>query len=85
MLFEERERTRTEPLGRGESLFDFYDSSASRGYGEFRTIVNGWLAEMPAADRAELIPRMRTGTIGISARPYASFRCTRSSFDRHAR
>src|ERR1700678_1551786 len=61
MLFEDRERTRTEPLGRGESLFDFYDSSASRGYGELRTIINGWLAEMPEGDRAELVTRMRYG------------------------
>jgi len=59
MLFEDRERTRKEPLRRGESLFDFYDSSASHGYDEFRSLVNGWLAEMPTDDRNKLITRMR--------------------------
>lgn len=61
VLFEDRERTRTEPLRRGEQLFDFYDSSASPGYNEFRAVVTGWLAQMPADDCAELITRMRYG------------------------
>ncbi len=61
VLFEDRERTRTEPLRRGETLFDFYDSSASPGYNEFRAVVNSWLAQTPAGDRAELISRMRYG------------------------
>jgi hypothetical protein len=60
-LFLDRERTRTEPLKPDEALFDFYDSSASPGYSEFRTVVNGWLAEMPAKDRSEVISRMRYG------------------------
>jgi hypothetical protein len=61
VLFEDRERTRTEPLRRGETLFDFYNSCAMSGYGEFRSVVNGWLAQMPGSDRAELITRMRYG------------------------
>jgi Ribosomal protein L7/L12 dimerisation domain len=61
MLFEVRERTRKEPLRRGETLFEFYDSCASDGYDELRSVVNGWLAHMPAADRNELITRMRYG------------------------
>jgi len=61
VLFEDHERTRTEPLRRGEQLFDFYDSSASPGYNELRAVVNGWLAQMPADDCAELITRMRYG------------------------
>ena len=40
VLFEHRERTRTEPLRRGEALFDFYDTCASPGYDEFRSVVN---------------------------------------------
>jgi hypothetical protein len=60
-LFENRERIRKEPLRRGGSLFDFYDSCASLGYDEFRSVVNGWLAQMPAGDRNELITRMRYG------------------------
>jgi hypothetical protein len=40
VLFEDRPRTRMEPLGRGEGLFEFYDSCARPGYDEFRSIVN---------------------------------------------
>src|SRR5712664_1106480 len=61
VLFEDRERARTEPLRRGEQLVDFYDSSASSGYNELRSVVNGWLAQMPVDDCAELITRMRYG------------------------
>jgi Ribosomal protein L7/L12 dimerisation domain len=61
VLFEDRERTRKEPLRRGEGLFEFYDSCASPGYDEFRSVVNGWLAQVPAGDRNELITRMRYG------------------------
>jgi Ribosomal protein L7/L12 dimerisation domain len=61
VLFEDRERTRKEPLRRGETLFEFYDSSARPGYDEFRSVVNAWLAQMPADDRNELISRMRYG------------------------
>lgn len=61
VLFEDRKRTRTEPLGRGESLFEYYDNCARHGYDELRAVVNGWLAQMPAADRADLITRMQNG------------------------
>jgi hypothetical protein len=60
-LFEDRERTRTGPLRRGENLFEFYDSCAMDGYHEFRSVVNGWLVQMPYKDRDELITRMRYG------------------------
>jgi hypothetical protein len=60
-LFEAHPRTRTEPLGRGDDLFEFYDTCARHGYDEFRSIVNAWLAEMPTEARAELITRMRNG------------------------
>ena len=61
MLFENRERTRKEPLRRGESLFEFYDSCGSHGYDELRSVVNSWLAQMPTDDRNKLITRMRYG------------------------
>jgi ribosomal L7/L12-like protein len=61
MLFEDRERTRKEPLRRGEALFEFYDTCASHGYDELRSVVNGWLAQMPADDRNKLITPMRYG------------------------
>jgi hypothetical protein len=61
MLFEDRERTRTEPLKRGESLWEFYDGCARSGYDEFRSIVNQWLAEMSDKDSQELISRMKYG------------------------
>lgn len=60
-LFENRERTRMEPLRRGEALCDFYDSCARPGYEEFRSVVNGWLAQMQPSARTELISRMRYG------------------------
>ena len=61
MLFEDRKRTRMEPLRRDESLFQFYDNCARSGYDEFRSMVNGWLAEMPETERGELITRMQNG------------------------
>jgi hypothetical protein len=61
VLFEDRKRTRQEPLGPGESLFEFYDDCARHGYDEFRSLVNCWLAKMPAADRDKLITRFRYG------------------------
>ena len=61
LLFAERERTRKEPLRRGEPLFDFYDSCAGPGYSDFRSVVNSWLAKMPPNDRNTLISRMRYG------------------------
>src|ERR1700757_335388 len=61
VLFEKRERTQTESLQRGEGLFNFYDRCAASGYDEFRAVVNGWLAQMPAGARSELISRMKYG------------------------
>jgi hypothetical protein len=61
VLFERRARTQKGPLRRGEGLFEFYDSCARHGYDELRSIVNGWLAQMPDDDRDKLITRMRYG------------------------
>jgi len=61
MLFAERERTREEPLKRGEQLFDFYDSCARDGYDQLRALLNGWVAAIPEEHRAELISRMQYG------------------------
>jgi Ribosomal protein L7/L12 dimerisation domain len=61
LLFDDRKRTRMEPLKRGDSLFQFYDECGRSGYDEFRSIVNGWLAEMPGAERGDLITRIRNG------------------------
>jgi hypothetical protein len=61
ILFEKCERTRTEPLQRGEGLFEFYDRCAAPGYHEFRAVVNGWLTQMQADARNDLISRMRYG------------------------
>jgi hypothetical protein len=60
-LFEDRERILMEPLRRGKTLFEFYDDCARPGYGQFRSIVNSWLAEMPETERGELITRMQNG------------------------
>jgi Ribosomal protein L7/L12 dimerisation domain len=61
LLFDDRKRTRMEPLQRGDGLFQFYDECGRPGYDEFRSIVNGWLAEMPAEERNDLITRMKNG------------------------
>jgi len=63
-LFEDRERTRQEPLRPGERLIDFYDEVGRNGYEEFRSILNGWLLEIEDAHRSELISRMRNGGNG---------------------
>jgi GatB domain/GatB/GatE catalytic domain len=60
-IFEERPRTREEPLQRGEHLFDFYDQSNRDGYEEFRALLNLWLSEVEEAHQAEIISRMRYG------------------------
>jgi hypothetical protein len=61
MLFPEISRTRIESLRRGERQFDFYNACARPGYDDFRALVNGWLSQMPEADRAELVARMSRG------------------------
>jgi hypothetical protein len=61
VLFEDRPRTRKEPLKRGESLWEFYDSCTLSGYDEFRSIINQWLAEMPEKDGQDLVSRMKYG------------------------
>src|SRR5258708_32163549 len=44
MLFEDRERTRQEPLRRAEHLFYFYESCARPGQAETRSAGIGWIA-----------------------------------------
>jgi hypothetical protein len=61
MLFEAKQRTRTAPKKPGEGEFAFYDSSARREYDLYRNLLNGWIAELPQADRAEIIARFRKG------------------------
>src|SRR5260370_17392531 len=59
MLFKDRERTRKDPLRRGEGLFEFYDTCASPAYDEFRSLVNRWLAQIPPAPPTAPIPPIR--------------------------
>jgi hypothetical protein len=59
MLFEEKERTRTEPKRPGEDDYSFYDSSARPEYRVYRDLLNGWIAEMPEANQKEAISRFR--------------------------
>jgi len=61
MLFDVKERTRTTPKKPGESDFAFYDSSARREYDLYRGLLNGWISELPEADRAEIVSRMQKG------------------------
>jgi hypothetical protein len=61
MLFEPKERTRTAPKRSGEGDFEFYDSAVGPAYDTYRDVVNGWIKELPEADRAEIIARMQKG------------------------
>jgi hypothetical protein len=58
MLFKQIERDRTEPLRRGEKLFDFYDSRSGGEYDTCRNFLNLWISEFPEQDRTELLRRM---------------------------
>lgn len=48
-----------EPKRPGEDDYSFYDSCALPGNDDYRSRVNGWLAEMPEAAQKELISRFR--------------------------
>jgi hypothetical protein len=61
MLFEAKQRTRTTPKKPGESEFAFYDSRAGPEYDLYRDLVNGWIVELPEADRAEIVARFQKG------------------------
>jgi hypothetical protein len=68
MIFEEKERTRTDPKKPGEDEFAFYDSIAGAAYDIYRAKLNEWIAEYPDDERAEAIARFRkTGTLGYQA------------------
>jgi hypothetical protein len=59
MLFDNKERTRTAPKKLGEDDFSFYDSSARPEFHIYRDLVNGWISELPEAERAEMIARLK--------------------------
>lgn len=59
MLFENKPRTRMEPMLQGEGDYAFYDSCGRPGYDEYRALLNEWVSELPSADRDELIARFR--------------------------
>jgi hypothetical protein len=61
VLFEVKQRTRTAPKKPGEGDFAFYDSAARPEYDFYRDLVNGWIEELPEADRAQIIARMQKG------------------------
>jgi len=53
MIFEEKERTRTDPKNPGEDEFAFYDSIAGAAYDVYRAKLNEWIAEYPDDECAE--------------------------------
>jgi hypothetical protein len=61
MLFEDKQRTRTAPLKRGEREFDFYDSAAAPSYAIYRDLLNRWVAELPEDERSKVCTRFRKG------------------------
>jgi hypothetical protein len=60
-LFPDVARSRNEPKRQGEKLFDFYNQCIRPGYDEFRSFVNGWIAQLPAPDQAEILSSMSRG------------------------
>jgi hypothetical protein len=68
VIFEEKERTRTDAKKPGEDEFAFYDSIAGAAYDTYRARLNEWIAEYPNDERAEAVARFRkTGTLGYQA------------------
>ncbi|MBN9218373.1 MAG: hypothetical protein J0I79_10500 [Mesorhizobium sp.] len=61
-LFEDKKRDRTSPKKAGEDDFAFYDSSARKPFALYRQLVNGWLAEFPQTEQADLVKRLRGGS-----------------------
>jgi hypothetical protein len=61
VLFPEGNRTKTEPMQRGEKLFDFYNSCGRHGYDTLRSIVNAWVVDFPDEHREEMIARLQKG------------------------
>jgi hypothetical protein len=61
MLFDCKQRVRTEPLRRGEQLFAFYDATAGAAYRAYRRLLNKWIGELPKEDRVDTLGRMRKG------------------------
>ena len=59
MLFVSKERPRPAPKKPGEDDFSFYDSSGRPEFQVYRDLVNGWICELPEADRAEAVARLR--------------------------
>lgn len=59
MLFDNKQRTRMEPMKPGENEYAFYDSSARPEFQAYRDLVNGWTTEFPASERVEAIARLR--------------------------
>jgi hypothetical protein len=45
VIFEEKERTRTEPKRSGEGEFAFYDAIAGAAYDVYRAKLNEWIAD----------------------------------------
>lgn len=60
-MFDDRVRTRMEPLRGGENLFKFYDDCGRPGYDDFRHVINEWLSEMDVQGRRELWSRLQYG------------------------
>ena len=45
MIFDEKERARTNPKQPGGNEFAFYDSAVGPAYDAYRALLNGWMAD----------------------------------------
>jgi hypothetical protein len=60
LLFSAIERSDASAQRNSEPMFDFYDRAARPMFAEYRSIVEGWLAEMGTTDAVELAAQMRS-------------------------
>ena len=59
LLFDDFERTNTDPAEHGEPLFAFLNGAAGPYWQSVRDLLSDWVAHYPAEERAALISRFR--------------------------
>ena len=62
LLFEDKVRTRLEPMRQGEGAYKFVDESAWESCAAYRTLLNGWLSNYPESEQREMIARLSRGS-----------------------
>ena len=60
-LFENKNRTRIQPLRPGEGRFEFYDQVDGPNHDQLRSLINLWIGELHASEISGFITRMQSG------------------------